>query len=82
MGAAPSLFQVMSFGWKVTLVWAFGANINTKFRLIGPWKWDGAEEVMKVELWSLIKRRPFVWGELLFLSPVLSLFAQYHGCLN
>lgn len=63
IGSAPSVSQVLPFGWKIFLVWAFGANMNTKFRLVGPWKWDGAESVMKGELWELINRRPFVWGE-------------------
>lgn len=57
MGSAPSLFQVASFGWKTVITWALGANFNTKFRLVGPWKWDGANAIMQGELWETIYRR-------------------------
>lgn len=57
MGAAPSFTQVLAFGPIVFLTWALGPNFNTKFRLIGPWKWDGAAAIMKGEHWKVIKRR-------------------------
>ena len=63
IGSAPSALQVLQHGWKVFIVWACGANFNTKFRLVGPWKWEGAQEVMETEMWELITRRPFMWGE-------------------
>jgi dimethylaniline monooxygenase (N-oxide forming) len=47
MVSAPFFTQVLAKGWKITLVWALGANFNTEFRLVGPWKWDGAEELLK-----------------------------------
>ncbi|EXJ66093.1 uncharacterized protein A1O5_10708 [Cladophialophora psammophila CBS 110553] len=68
MGSAPSAAQVLKHGWKVFIVWACGCNMNTKFRLVGPWRWEGAEGMMKGEMWELIKRRPFVWGEFFFRS--------------
>lgn len=46
------------------LTWALGANFNTKFRIIGPWAFDGAEEIMKTELWSTITRRGGFFGML------------------
>ena len=66
IGSAPSAQEVMQYGWKVFTAWACGANFNTKFRLVGPWKWEGAEKVMDTEVWELITRRPFFWGEFLF----------------
>jgi dimethylaniline monooxygenase (N-oxide forming) len=36
-------------GWKITVCWALSANVNTMFRLEGPWKWPGAQEVMETE---------------------------------
>lgn len=57
MGAAPSILQVLSFGPIVFFTWALGPNFNPKFRLIGPWKWDGAASIMQGELWRVIKRR-------------------------
>ncbi|KAM0417050.1 hypothetical protein ACHAPT_012956 [Fusarium lateritium] len=33
-----------------------GSNFNTKFRLVGPWKWEqGAEEIMRNELFNVVK---------------------------
>lgn len=54
MGAAPSFTEVLGFGLKTTYTWAMGSNFNTKFRLIGPWKWNGAPAVMKDELWHVV----------------------------
>jgi dimethylaniline monooxygenase (N-oxide forming) len=51
-------------GWKVALCWALSANVNPKFRMVGPWKWDGAEEVMMGEIWETITRRRGPWGKL------------------
>lgn len=57
-------------GWKLPLVWALGANYNAKFRLTGPWQWEGgAEEVMEGELWDVIRRRRWFWD--LFLLSFL-----------
>ena len=63
IGSAPSVFDIAKHGWQVFIAWACGANFNTKFRIIGPWKWDGAVEVMRTEMWTLITRRPFFWGK-------------------
>ena len=56
MGSAPSFTEVLGFGFKVAFTWAFGSNFNTKFRLVGPWKWDGASEIMRTELWDVVKK--------------------------
>jgi dimethylaniline monooxygenase (N-oxide forming) len=63
MGSAPSFTQVLVRGWKITLVWALGANFNTKFRLVGPWAWEGATEVLEGECWETITRRGGFFGE-------------------
>ncbi|KAI0595313.1 hypothetical protein F4775DRAFT_377307 [Biscogniauxia sp. FL1348] len=50
------------FRWRIPLTWALGANFNTKFRLRGPWEWDGAAEVMEGELWDTVARREIFFG--------------------
>ena len=55
IGSAPSFTQVLTFGPRTAWTWAMGSNFNTKFRLIGPWKWDGAKEVMENELYNVVK---------------------------
>lgn len=55
MGSAPSFTEVLGFGAKTTFVWAMGSNFNSKFRLVGPWRWDGAREVMDGELYGVVK---------------------------
>ena len=57
MGAAPCITYVMKKGWKMFFTWAMGSNFNTKFRMVGPWKWEeGAEEVMTHELFNVVQR--------------------------
>ncbi|KAK7418686.1 hypothetical protein QQZ08_011160 [Neonectria magnoliae] len=57
MGAAPTITHVMKKGWKVLFTWAMGSNFNTKFRMVGPWKWvAGAESIMRNELFNVVKR--------------------------
>ncbi|XMA07685.1 hypothetical protein WAI453_000476 [Rhynchosporium graminicola] len=50
MGSAASFTEILRLGFRTSFTWAFGSNFNTKFRLVGPWKWDGANEVMRTEL--------------------------------
>ncbi|ORY57754.1 uncharacterized protein BCR38DRAFT_353799 [Pseudomassariella vexata] len=80
MNSAPSLSQILSLAcdgprhqlWRLPLVWALGANFNTKFRLYGPWQWDGAPEILVDELWETITRRPIFFGHItLSLVPML-----------
>ncbi|KAL7624906.1 hypothetical protein AAE478_004120 [Parahypoxylon ruwenzoriense] len=52
------------YRWKLPLTWALGANFNTKFRLRGPWRWDGAVEVITTELWDTVARREIFFGKL------------------
>ncbi|KAI0100389.1 FAD/NAD(P)-binding domain-containing protein [Nemania sp. FL0031] len=82
MGSAPSFTDILRIGfstrgvagcwWKLPVIWALGANFNTKFRLLGPWKWNGAVEVMTGELWETITRRHVVFGHFtLSVLPIL-----------
>ncbi|KAI0139621.1 FAD/NAD(P)-binding domain-containing protein [Hypoxylon sp. NC0597] len=50
------------YWYKVPLTWALSANFNTKFRLLGPWRWDGVLEVMATELWDTVSRRQLFFG--------------------
>lgn len=65
MNAAPGFTDVVGFrSLKLLLVWGLGANLNTKFRLCGPWQWDGAPALLtSPEFWTTITRRPIVFGE-------------------
>ncbi|KAK5655316.1 hypothetical protein OQA88_5883 [Cercophora sp. LCS_1] len=47
--------------WRLPIVWAFGSNLNARFRVKGPWKFPGAEQVMTVEMWNTIMRRRWFW---------------------
>ncbi|KAK0612524.1 hypothetical protein B0T17DRAFT_543883 [Bombardia bombarda] len=75
MDAAPSLAEILQLAWvgktdvagtwyKLPLVWALGANFNAKFRLRGPWRWEGAEEVLVGELWDTVERRGGFFGHI------------------
>ncbi|KAH7464339.1 hypothetical protein FOMA001_g17718 [Fusarium oxysporum f. sp. matthiolae] len=77
MNSAPGIVDI----WRITqtiritsmyrllIIWAFGAHFNTKFRLIGPWAWEGAMEVLvSEELWHTITRRPILFGETQFIG--------------
>jgi dimethylaniline monooxygenase (N-oxide forming) len=63
--------------YRLPIVWAAGANVVTKFRLVGPWKWDGAPEIMTGEMWETVSRRKGVYGEnlssgLILISSILT----------
>ncbi|KAK5994501.1 Monooxygenase ptmN [Cladobotryum mycophilum] len=59
--------------WRLPVLWAFGAHFNTKFRLQGPWQWNGAYDTfISDELWQTLTRRPILFGHLgLSLVPIL-----------
>ncbi|QPG96512.1 hypothetical protein C2857_004426 [Epichloe festucae Fl1] len=70
-GSAPGLWDMIGLlSWrrlaqslKLIIIWIFGANINTRFRLQGPWKWDGAVSLLASdEIWHTITRRPILFG--------------------
>ncbi|KAE8395867.1 FAD/NAD(P)-binding domain-containing protein [Aspergillus alliaceus] len=65
MDSALGFTEVLRLGhrnWRIPLVWALSSNINTKFRLRGPWRWKGAEKVMVGEMWDTICRRRLFFG--------------------
>jgi dimethylaniline monooxygenase (N-oxide forming) len=67
MDSAPLFTEIVTTGWKAShrnglwwklpVIWAAGAQFNAKFRLRGPYKWNGAVQVLGVELWETISRR-------------------------
>lgn len=72
MGSAPGLIDIwkiarqrkFSFSCPLLTIWAFGAHFNTKFRLIGPWAWEEAKDVLVTdEFWHTITRRPFLFSK-------------------
>ncbi|RDW75528.1 FAD protein [Coleophoma cylindrospora] len=74
MESAPSASYVFCLGPKMFITWALGANFNTKFRLIGPWAFKGAEEIMKEELWQTITRRGGFFGLVVLSAIPMSIF--------
>ena len=87
MDCAPSFTEVVKAGfavgppgrgtgiwYKLPIVWAAGAQFNAKFRLRGPWAWEGAVDVLGVELWPTIsRRRGFLSNFTLAVVPIVSL---------
>lgn len=63
MGSAPKMSHVMRKGYKVFYAWAMGSNFNPKFRMIGPWKSDDAEDIMRDELYNVVKRSGGIFCE-------------------
>ncbi|KAK3681558.1 hypothetical protein B0T22DRAFT_298410 [Podospora appendiculata] len=70
MDCAPSITDLVQIswqrgwkrGWNILPCWALVSQINTKFRLRGPWAWDGAADVVHGELWTIIERKGSVIG--------------------
>ncbi|KAK6225269.1 dimethylaniline monooxygenase [Colletotrichum tabaci] len=55
MGAAPTISFMARQGFRAFYTWAMGSNFNTKFRLVGPWKWEaGALSIMRGELFEVV----------------------------
>ena len=66
MGALEAVGKAFSGhenAWRIPLVWAFGANINSKLRMRGPWKWSGAEKIVKGEMWETLTRRRWFFSK-------------------
>jgi dimethylaniline monooxygenase (N-oxide forming) len=81
IGSAPSFTSVAARGWKMAVCWALSANVNTKFRLEGPWKWNGAQEVMETEIWVTISRRRGFFGHLTLSIIPMMLFGSASALL-
>ncbi|KAK3681099.1 hypothetical protein B0T22DRAFT_434837 [Podospora appendiculata] len=70
MDAAAGVREVCGLGgWRLPLAWALGANVNAKFRLRGPWAWEGAVGVLEGEVWGVVRRRRVFYD--LFLLSIL-----------
>ncbi|KAH7112383.1 dimethylaniline monooxygenase [Dactylonectria macrodidyma] len=76
MNSAPGVLGIVRLvlqskllnSWRLPIIWAFGAHFNTKFRLQGPWKWDGAQDLLaSEEFWNTIQRRPLLFGKAIYL---------------
>lgn len=84
MNASPSFLDAVRLGrlrkewWRLPLVWLLAAEFNTKFRLCGPWKWDGAVEVMTGELWGVVKRRGGFFKQVVLSGVPLVVFGSVH----
>ncbi len=73
MDCAPTISELLAIswqrgwkkGWNILPAWAFVSQINTKFRMRGPWRWDGAADVVHGELWQLVERNGGFIGMLL-----------------
>jgi dimethylaniline monooxygenase (N-oxide forming) len=92
MDSAPGALEIVNLGlqaggnrmWRLPLIWALGANFNTKLRLRGPWKWDGAVDVLADELWQTVARRGWFFGHfslsalpMMIFGPISLLFWIY-----
>ncbi|KAI2627662.1 FAD/NAD(P)-binding domain-containing protein [Hypoxylon sp. NC1633] len=87
IGAAPGLWDAVRAGWsaarvrpgaglwyRIPVIWAAGAQLNAKFRIKGPYAWDGAVHVLGGELWQTISRRHGMFGNfLLAVVPITTL---------
>lgn len=84
MNASPSFMDAVRIGssrkewWRLPLVWLLAAEFNTKFRLCGPWKWDGAVDVMSGELWDVVKRRGGLLKQIVLSGVPLVVFGSLH----
>lgn len=71
MDCAPTFSEMLAIsvqrgwkkGWNLIPTWAMVSQVNTKFRLRGPWRWDGAADVLHGELWTLVERNGGFVGE-------------------
>ncbi|KAI1050885.1 hypothetical protein LB507_009255 [Fusarium sp. FIESC RH6] len=84
MDIAPSFTDILRIalytpkGWRLPWIWAGGAAFNTKFRLVGPWKYDRAAETLTGELWETISRRHGLFGNV----PMVVIPVLYLGGVN
>ncbi|KOS20672.1 Dimethylaniline monooxygenase 1 [Escovopsis weberi] len=90
LGSAPGLTDILGLVWerpglqalKLLLIWGLGANFNTKYRVMGPWKWDEAVDVLTSdEFWHTLTRRPLVFGHLMFSLVPMAIFGPLSALL-
>jgi dimethylaniline monooxygenase (N-oxide forming) len=57
-GGAPGLYQLYkAHGLRVVFIYCFGASFTTFYRLVGPFKFPGAREIVTGELAGTIRKR-------------------------
>lgn len=65
--------------WRLPWIWAASTNFTVKFRLVGPWAWKGAADVMTDDLWEVISRRQGLFGKW---CPILADFEIHEKVLT
>ena len=81
---APSITEVLTLGWnyggeawwKLPITWCQASNINPKFRMRGPWAWDGAIPIMLDEIWGTVTMREGVFGRLFVFMGMIRVHAN------
>ncbi|KAM0270458.1 hypothetical protein ACHAQH_009399 [Verticillium albo-atrum] len=82
MGAVPGVKDVVKLGltkgtgpfWRLPWIWASAPNFTIKFRLVGPWAWEGATAVMTDDMWEIVSRRKGLFNNFtLGLMPMMQL---------
>lgn len=72
MGSAPGLGKLWwEYGTEVMLIYCFGASFPTFYRLLGPYKHEGARRIVETEIWDTIKRRGVVGNLMMGLIPMI-----------
>nr|CDI56133.1 related to flavin-containing monooxygenase [Melanopsichium pennsylvanicum 4] len=72
MGSAPALPQLWwEYGWKVTLIYCFGAAFPTFYRLLGPYRHPDAKRIVETEIYDTIRRRGVVGNLMMGLIPMI-----------
>ncbi|KAF5707355.1 FAD NAD(P)-binding domain-containing protein [Fusarium globosum] len=90
MNAVPGIWDGVRAGWaagdkhpglwwRLPILWLAGAQFNTKFRVVGPYEWDGAVDVLGVELWETITRREGLFGAFIMtVVPAVMLYQSFY----
>ena len=80
MGSTPSVYPpdpVFRKNPKLLLIYAMSASFNTCFRLVGPYAWDGAADVMRGEIWETVTRRGAIGNIVMGALPMV-----FYGLVN
>ncbi|KAK0225213.1 hypothetical protein EDD85DRAFT_856929 [Armillaria nabsnona] len=72
IGAAPGLWQLWRlYGTHVLACYCFGAAFTTFYRLVGPYKYASAPEVIRTEIWDTITRRGVLGNVIMGVIPMV-----------
>lgn len=78
--ATPSVYPPSPIFYKqpkLLLIYAMGASFNTFFRLVGPYAFPEAGEIMRGELWETVTRRGVLGNVVMGLVPMF-----FYGTVN